>query len=152
MTFYNSSDLSCQQCNSTCAACTGSAATQCSACSDPNYLNIKNNTCALICDVGYYADNNTRKCTLCNTNCYTCFNSSTTGCLSCKTGKYLIRENNTCSATCPEHQFQNVSEKVCRDCSSNCLQCLVNETNCAKCVWPDYLRLNNKTCGNCSSQ
>ena len=58
------------------------------------------------CDLGYFSDESTNECKICNENCQTCKGILSEDCLSCKENKFfvknLLKESGTCENECSD--------------------------------------------------
>jgi hypothetical protein len=126
-TFANATTITCDSCHSPCDTCT--SLTNCSTCVGGYYLYL--NTCTQNCPTGYVGVVTT--CQLCNTGCRTC-QTTTTYCLNCLSGYYLLSSSNECVKTCPTGLFQDPSTLTCIGCSGNCTTCSGSANNCTSCT------------------
>ena len=140
----------CDECDTSCQTCSGSAATSCLSCPTGKYLLASNNSC-VSCDVdGYYQDTLTQTCEACDTSCQTCSGSSATSCLSCYSGKYLLTANNSCVSCNINGYYQDTIAQTCNTCDSSCETCNgATVTNCLSCDTGKYLLATNNSCVSC---
>jgi proprotein convertase subtilisin/kexin type 5 len=94
---------------------------------------------------------------LCNVNCKTCVNTSTT-CLSCgfsSIGANLYLLGNQCLLNCPHSYFADINTNQCVSCHLGCALCFGSAiTQCSKCktenilgtITPYYLYGNDTVC------
>ena len=88
----------CASCNAACAACTGSASTQCSACKSGYFLQPNSATCLDSCPIGYWGNPTSNLCLNCDASCATCTGPDNTQCSACKPGFYPDSSLNTCKS------------------------------------------------------
>jgi hypothetical protein len=81
-TYFNSSWISCQYCDPSCATCTGPLPTECTSCNP----------------IGYY--NSSGSCLLCHPTCKTCTSNLITACTTCYGTNYSF-PNGQCLPNCP---------------------------------------------------
>ena len=129
----------CQPCDTTCTACNGPNATDCTAC-DPigttAYLYgrdpltfLKGGACLVGCGVGFYADD-ARECQKCHApDCKTCTGPRASECTSCVAHSCAssicppqikpLLDHTTCVAACPHGTYANAGG-VCTGCHAGC--------------------------------
>ncbi|KAL4473179.1 hypothetical protein ABPG72_015560 [Tetrahymena utriculariae] len=92
----------------------------CTKCSKGKFLYQHN--CQQNCptDLGYWANNQTNTCDLCDGNCLT-YDGKASSCLKCEIGTYLC--NQTCLSTCPDRYIPNESTQICEKCHESCYTC-----------------------------
>ena len=84
----------CQYCDNTCLNCSTTGLKSCTSCNAGSFLyGSPPNYCKSSCPSGYFADNTTNLCELCDSSCKECKNSSVNGCTSCLSGYYLQGSN-----------------------------------------------------------
>lgn len=161
--FFDSSTGECRTCDTSCLACNGSLADNCTVC-PTNYFTIEGKSacykscpsdyvaqgtnCQLTCNSGYY--NNSFSCSPCPSSCVSCTNSSY--CTSCQAGYTLHAEKATdnCIADCGTGKFANPKDSYkCTNCDSSCSTCYLSSGNCTSC--PTNIYIYNSTCSaNCT--
>jgi proprotein convertase subtilisin/kexin type 5 len=115
----------------------------------------------------YYKDTDLLTCTLCHTNCGTCFGSTNNECITCAVGGTVFYYQNACISSCPDGWYQDVVELTCTLCSVECSLCDDGTAeNCTSCnlgyyldvtsclsTCPDgkYTDLNTSLCTDCSA-
>lgn len=62
--------------------------------------------CVNYCPIGYFADYEHRRCSLCHSSCIECNGTKSTDCTKCKTGLLTI-ENGECTSKCPRGYFNS---------------------------------------------
>jgi proprotein convertase subtilisin/kexin type 5 len=153
--YADSTLIACLQCDSSCLACLGSYPENCTSCiasSGAPYLLLK--MCWSICPKGFYANNNTNKCEICDTNlnCTTCsynFTSLTIYCTACIYGTFFQSSTMTCGIVCNSSQYKNTWNNSCTSCDSACVQCNGPfNTSCTACQITQKL-LTNTSGGYC---
>jgi len=104
--FPNSTQRQCIQCTPGCQSCFGSGLDSCTLCgvladTTQYYLQIGNNTCGPICNIGEYSDSVTKTCKTCSEACATCTNFTT--CQSCMrvNGIAYYHSGSSCLFQCP---------------------------------------------------
>ena len=95
---YNGSTFGfCSSCNFPCLNCQPDNGNLCTSCQPGTYMNSSLSTeCDSGCSDGYYADNTTNKCRMCNAMCTKCKDATTSNCQSCSNNFFLVLSNNTC--------------------------------------------------------
>ncbi|ELP84399.1 protein kinase, putative, partial [Entamoeba invadens IP1] len=109
---------------------------------------VQNNFGCLKCDEDYYFDESTKQCESCDSNCLTCFETSTK-CLSCSQNTYLsiykCNTNEDLNLTCDRYASFGSGCVVCKDgyyrVGLDCFEC---DLKCGKC-------LNTNSCLTCNS-
>ena len=88
--FY--ADKTCHNCETTCSNCTSGSTSGCKSCPDGLFLLSPPgpSACKSACLTGYYGDNTTNLCIVCNDVCKECISGDDLGCKTCNTGYYLI--------------------------------------------------------------
>ncbi|EAR82776.1 leishmanolysin family protein (macronuclear) [Tetrahymena thermophila SB210] len=107
------------------------------------------NTCKSTCPYKQYGDKSTGNCTLCSSNCSSCYGPSPNECLSCKEG-YSLQRNQcvdlTCHPSCQQCSgpYSNQctscsagyyldSRKTCQPCQHPCENCYNSASECTSC-------------------
>lgn len=150
----------CGPCDPNCKQCSGSP-TFCISCFNTTEPYLLNNKCYATCPDTYYNYLPTFTCIQCAIPCETCYNFSSTACISCLSSTSLF--GTICKSTCPDTYYANGAICVpcvspCLTCSSSilCFSCLSNYTLFASnysCLnsCPDQYVSINMTCIPCSS-
>jgi hypothetical protein len=89
------------------------------------YLIYGTSTCSLICPPAQYSNSTLFKCLLCDANCKTCVNTSST-CLTCgfsALGTNLFLYNRSCLLNCPNKYWPNTTSNECDGCNFGCAIC-----------------------------
>ncbi|EAR95046.2 TNFR/NGFR cysteine-rich region family protein (macronuclear) [Tetrahymena thermophila SB210] len=159
--YGNSYTALCEQCDASCATCSGPNNNQCLSCKNSLFLLQASGTCVSNCPNGYSQNNLLNQCQKCDSSCKECSGTSNTQCTSCIS--QLILFNNQCLSQCPSGYFISQSSNQCVPCdqscescsgqlSSNCLSCkpgtfLISNQCISKC--PDGYFQNNQECSQC---
>ncbi|KAL4464823.1 hypothetical protein ABPG74_011384 [Tetrahymena malaccensis] len=165
----NSTTHTCDKCNKNCLTCSlYGPDIDCQSCSSPLYL--KDKICVQSCNpIGEYGDDNTRKCTVCDSTCYTCSQKTDSDCNSCTGSRQFYNNkclpqcpaplqyglNNKCTSSCPSNMYGDDSTRLCTLCNSICPTCFGSQTSqCYSCAEPYYLEdcleCNGGTNTNCT--
>jgi len=142
------------KCSNFCLTCTSYS--QCTTCdsSTKRVINLVNKACE--CSIpGYYDDNVTILCQLCNYTCATCFGPTGNNCYLCGVNRQF-----TAPFSCPCAPGFFESAGLCITCSAPCLTCSITATNCTSCGVGRYLSnfqcfcstgyyINGLTCSQC---
>ncbi|KAL4456740.1 hypothetical protein ABPG73_014766 [Tetrahymena malaccensis] len=115
----------CSPCDSSCQACKGPGASNCTICAQSNYYisTKQNNQCIQQCDItqSQYIDTTNSQqmyCKQCNQSCLTCKDGGS--CITCNQGYYLAGDQ-------------------CLACDTSCLSCFGQDpSNCINCKQPNY--------------
>lgn len=155
--YFSDSNHTCHSCYENCNSCNGTSENNCIDCKDSFYF--YNSFCLSECPAKTYKNNETMKCSFCNSLCETC--SDPYSCLTCPNGSYLESNsvcqlctkeqcpikcgeneflfNYTCLNSCPSHYFSN-ENKECLKCDDSCESCdQASQKNCLSCFPPFYL-------------
>ncbi|XP_033845941.2 proprotein convertase subtilisin/kexin type 5 [Periophthalmus magnuspinnatus] len=129
---YRSDDGACEDCHSSCEACSGDAKNQCTKCAKGRFLSPQQ-TCVLKCPGGYFANRLTSVCEECPFGCLTCMDAQ--HCTRCKTthSAPLYLQNGHCVEQCVRGYPAGL---VCRSCETGCASCVTNSTHCLSCDAP----------------
>ena len=108
--FFECFNTNCRSCNpnGTCISCYSSPI------SEFFILNTFSQTCERDCASGYFRVNTT--CTICDSNCSQCVNTSTT-CTRCTTGYFLDTIYSICVPKCLNGYFANALSRTCTACT-----------------------------------
>ncbi|KAL4480967.1 hypothetical protein ABPG72_014435 [Tetrahymena utriculariae] len=112
--YYMDQSNQCQPCSPSCYACVNSSSF-CTQCLNNQFLSV--NQCI---DQQYAMQ-----------GCLSLDQNSQKICTSCS-DSYTLDENGICQL-CPEKQFYSFNQKICKQCSSNCLTCQYHEDYCTSC-------------------
>jgi len=108
----------CVNCPTNCQTCANAS---CTICNSGGYL--KSGGCVSSCGDGYVLNNVV--CQTCDENYpnYNCTTCNSTGCTACQSGTILTPDLR-CSETCPSGYFNDSSSTSCKQCPSNCQNCV----------------------------
>lgn len=149
---------SCVLCDSSCAGCSYTAPTVCTACSASMFLvgglcrgcPDTCTTCAgtdcsgcypnaglttttpkrCVCGTGYFPNPTVVSCSACDISCKTCSASGSSACLSCYSPAVISGTN----CVCPSGTYPNPGANLCASCDVTCLACSAGESNkCTSC-------------------
>lgn len=159
-TYFNSTNATCEWCDSSCRTCNGSTSYHCRACYGNNTLDFVSSwqgrglKCVnRTCGNGTYFDEYYKECENCDYTCKTCTGRGRSNCTSCYSGfnltrrwngwkqnwDYLCLRNNGTNTTCPSGQWYNNRTNHCQNCSSVCSSCNGGGMyNCTSCNGTDY--------------
>ncbi|KAL4476414.1 hypothetical protein ABPG74_010147, partial [Tetrahymena malaccensis] len=145
---YNSV-ATCSNCNSSCTSCSGGAQNNCMSCSGSLFLDLNTNTCVSNCPLSYYQNQVNNQCSKCNSSCATCNGGSINNCLSCNLPLLFESSSNTCTSSCLNGQYMDMSSGTCMSCDLTCSTCTDGGVNgCSSCALPLYYEVS-KCVSNC---
>ena len=136
--------LKCLSCVTGCNTCFGGDSSSCYTCKadivngvlTDFFLVYQSTQCSTTCSSNQYGNTTGHTCQLCNINCKTCVNTSTT-CLSCgfsSIGANLYLLGSQCLLTCPDSYFASLGINQCVSCHVGCASCFgAGLTQCTKC-------------------
>ncbi|OMJ94256.1 hypothetical protein SteCoe_2595 [Stentor coeruleus] len=149
--YFSSDQGECKSCDSSCQACSGPSSTECTVCLSTDFTIPGQNSCYASCPSGYVAQgticqtscntgyyNNSNICTLCNSLCLSCKNS--TYCTSCIAGYsiYPLVQDGVCIQDCTTGYFLDSTLK-CSICNTSCTTCYGTTNNCISCPTSQFL-------------
>ncbi|EAR86624.2 transmembrane protein, putative (macronuclear) [Tetrahymena thermophila SB210] len=107
--YIDSINQRCLPCAQNCKKCTGPSIGECTQCAKDLYLSNDNagNQVCQECNIqnGYFISIN--KCLKCDSSCKTCNGTSSSECLTCFTGYFIIGSNKSC-VQCPTEDQNNI--------------------------------------------
>ncbi|CAF1326941.1 unnamed protein product [Adineta steineri] len=133
----------CEPCQYPCETCIN--LTSCLTCSQKLYL--FNDQCVEKCPNGYYLKD--KQCFKCNPLCDTCSGPSEDDCQSCAIGFIFNDKQKKCLSTCPNGNYFDKDDKLCKLCTDNCLECLYPGSYCRQCSYPMSLNESTHQCLSC---
>ena len=144
-------------CHDSCSSCNGTTENQCLSCNSSLGYYFYNNSCISLCPSGFYGNNDSSICEICDILCKECFGPSSYDCLSCQSFNLY---QNACIEQCPNNTYLSYDfsllSSICLDCNNTCQTCSGPlETECLTCFDKNYYFLNNEclvcheTCMNC---
>ena len=138
--FANTSSGTCDQCDSSCATCSGPSHHECLSCHTPKLLSPNGTTCIDACPDGSGPDYDSPggyKCIPCSLPCATCNQTKRGGitpCLSCLEGYLFQPPYNYCVETCEDKYYADTESGTCEPCDRRCILCTAAGTeNCISC-------------------
>ena len=144
----------CIDCHETCETCSGSLNTECNTCNFGLYLHSSGECLAECNELSTYPDDNERKCKSCDETCFSCFDETSFGCLSCS-NELFLNSNNQCVSSCTEGYYENRNTNQCDICNEICLTCSNSPTFCTSCDSssdnPVFIESENTCKSNCDS-
>jgi len=143
----------CEACHPFCGHCTGPDLDQCIYCTRDTTLHVIHSdvygNCT--CEPGYYYEDTTKTCELCDPKCSTCFGSTNYACYTCALGENLYPPH-TCVSTCDSTDVQELVDnghysyteadgsKICVTCHPYCTKCTAGGNDaCLECTPGFYL-------------
>lgn len=123
----------CKPCHYSCQVCKAGDRSGCIICNSTSLRHFDVSTTACPCNDGYYDNNVTEECQVCNTACTLCTTGLPNSCTACSPLYYLLLSKTTCYATCPDFFYNYQIDFTCKECSLNCQVCL-NSSYCSKCA------------------
>jgi len=154
--YYNNSLTgTCSECLKNCEDCINN--NECLLCLENFYLYSQKDLyqCLDTCPDGYYKNESTRNCIICNYKCKLC--RSETDCSSCEDKFIFFSLKNQCLFECPKGYYKKKNEKsnltlkdsqnYCQNCKKGCLTCS-SEEYCYNCE-ENYLSHKNKCLETC---
>ncbi|EWS76322.1 surface protein (macronuclear) [Tetrahymena thermophila SB210] len=103
---------------------------------------------SIICDPGYFAQQNVSGCQRCDASCKTCQYQST-NCIECNQDYSFISGNSGQCQKCQDGFYAPVNAKTCLSCSSPCKTCSGSSNNCLTCLDGFYFDNTSKQCARC---
>ncbi|NXB01917.1 PCSK5 convertase, partial [Cnemophilus loriae] len=135
-------DKHCFPCHADCKDCNGPDPDDCTACTFSLFV-LYNGMCFEECPEGSYYEEATKDCQACNRTCQTC--SSSTACLTCRTGQILDHDGHCVSGYCSPTKYYIEEIQTCKSCHRKCFHCSgPTEHQCLSCA--NNLYLLNRTC------
>ena len=101
----------CMKCHPTCLQCSGSSATNCTACASPNILMPLNKSCTSCNFDKFYKSGSS--CLPCDEACLSCVGPSDQLCSKCASGYYRNPFDMTCISSCPDPLSEDSSTMDC---------------------------------------
>ncbi|XDV18625.1 hypothetical protein PO909_024278 [Leuciscus waleckii] len=96
-------------------------------------------TCVSHCPLGYFEDEEARRCRRCNRGCEKCVGRGPNECRSCRRGLFFYSKESACVETCPTGCFNDEGPGL-----EECIQCapdfLQQEWRCVRTCAPGYYR------------
>lgn len=124
--YFESNITVCGKCHSSCNRCNNSSAeTACKDCVGNRFF--FQGMCLLVCPSGFYAVNETNKCEICNSRCFTC-SGNPTNCTKCADVRVNLPQ-----CTCPVGTLEPYIDQSCVPCQPQCETCLSTPGNCVSC-------------------
>ena len=89
--YLNTMNNTCPPCDVSCLNCSQNGENYCTACFDGTFLlNFPGpSSCKSSCSAGFYPDNSTKTCKICDSSCKECVDKGIFNCTVCKSGYYL---------------------------------------------------------------
>lgn len=128
--------LTCLSCDVSCSTCEGASFSECITCVDANAAQ-SSGTC--FCMVGFFDSDPSSlvvNCQQCHSNCLTCSDSSSSGCLSCL-DVYASLISGSCQCRAGYYDADSSDGVSCQNCHESCATCegpLVS--SCISCIDP----------------
>ncbi|KAJ7335557.1 hypothetical protein JRQ81_013498, partial [Phrynocephalus forsythii] len=130
----------CYPCHPTCAECSGSEPTQCTACGKDkkgNMLFLHVGECLETCPLGHYPSEEDRMCKPCMKHCEVCLDQ--TKCERCFEG-YNLADNICKKHECGKGEIQGLDSEECVPCEGGCLTCSLDDPSiCTSCLHNYYM-------------
>lgn len=123
----------CKPCHYSCQVCKAGDRSGCIICNTTSLRHFDAPTTSCPCNDGYYDNNVTEECQVCNTACTLCTTGLPNSCTACSPLYYLLLSKTTCYSTCPDFYYNFQIDFTCKECSLNCQVCL-NSSYCSKCA------------------
>ncbi len=124
----------CMACDSGCTACKldTSGSKVCTKCVTGTYR--QGTGCSYTCNTGTYPDDGTGECTVCATECTSCYGKSAKECYACNWALgYVKIAPTTCSFPyCTQGTYYNQTLRSCKSCKTHCTYC-TEEKVCEEC-------------------
>lgn len=89
--------------------------------------------CVSHCPLGYFEDNEARRCRRCHRGCEKCVGRGSNVCRACRRGLYFYLEETSCVENCPTGYFNDEVQRSCLRCHKNCMNCLQDSDRCTAC-------------------
>lgn len=152
----------CEICHSSCLTCFGATSKDCTSCYKGYFLMTvaPDFSCVQACPASFWVDISSYTCKPCDSSCFSCDGSSSSDCLSCMNGRYILSgvcyetcpyatfgdsSSMSCQAICPEFTYSDWSSRVCLSCHKKCLNCFsLEENQCSQCF--DGYFLQDSSC------
>ncbi|KAL4489764.1 hypothetical protein ABPG72_022404 [Tetrahymena utriculariae] len=145
--YGNSKTAMCEQCDNSCATCSGPSNNQCLSCENSLFYLQTSGACVSNCPSGYFQNNLLNQCQKCDSTCKECSGTSNTQCTSCSS--QLIFYNNQCLTQCPSGLFIQQSNNSCVPCDQSCESCNgQSSSSCLSCK-PGAFLFSNQCVSKC---
>ncbi|XP_039614478.1 extracellular matrix protein FRAS1 isoform X1 [Polypterus senegalus] len=140
---YQNSVGRCVDCHSSCSACTGPSAAECTSCIAS--LVLLHSQCLQFCGEGLFSQHGL--CKSCHQSCRSCVGPEYSDCTQCKKTAEVLhpsKEQNgkfhgICLPKCKDHFYLD-TDNLCKECHSSCLECTGKSfKNCTSCTPPNVL-------------
>ena len=147
--YFNSKSSIHQKCDISCIKCDGTSK-NCNLCNyADNYFSLFNQPfiCVQICPETTWKNFLEKKCSPCHES-YNICKDNFPMCEKCSDGFYPLSDNSkSCFLKCPVGYVFDLNNKICRKCSTNCLDCNL-DGSCNKCFSSFFLNKKEKICVN----
>eukprot|EP01022_Parablepharisma_sp_SALTPOND_P021517 TRINITY_DN426_c0_g1_i1.p1 TRINITY_DN426_c0_g1~~TRINITY_DN426_c0_g1_i1.p1 ORF type:complete len:1419 (+),score=48.84 TRINITY_DN426_c0_g1_i1:473-4729(+) len=136
----------CLGCHSSCNTCAvPNDETMCTLCNSGKYvLGVTTGECVADCPDHYAVDGAGERCLECDSSCEECaVPGSSTDCVSCPSGEYLVGDPGYCTTDCPTHMaIDPVSNTKCLECDNSCKECSIpgDPLKCTECESPNVVK------------
>ena len=74
---------------------------------------------------------------VCHPTCETCTDNIELDCIKCKE-KFYYTKKKLCEEKCLTTEYGDITNRICKDCSKECLECVESADNCTKCAKGSY--------------
>jgi len=131
----------CHLCDTSCADCSGAAASQCTDCY-PDWVRTGTS-----CSCGGYREAGTNVCKPCHITCETCDEGTASDCLSCHLHGHVL-EPDTGICICDDGYYALTDTSNCQSCHPSCGTCLgPSPSDCSSCL--NFAQLSGASPNSC---
>lgn len=144
--FTNTSNVTCQPCDSKCKSCFGKLDSNCATCNNNYYLD--GTTCASSCPSNTtFMNSQNWTCSPCNIPCLTCQPQNGSSCTSCA---IAFLDTPLCTLMCNTSSYPLMVSQTyrCTQCPMQCATCFSENSTilCTSCILPFLLFTANYSC------